>query len=84
MRETPDDLKNERNEFNHWSTLFKDKISEVLEELGDNTKIKQDHEVWDELKNKLREPLFWTSEITVRTISIQVLEEFIRAYFQTL
>ena len=78
LRETLDDLKNERNEFNHWSTLFKDKISEVLEELGDNTKIKQDHEVWDELKNKLREPLFWTSEITVRTISIQVLEEFIR------
>ena len=26
----------------------------------------------------MREPLFWTSEITVRTISIELLEEFIR------
>ena len=78
LRATLEDLKKERSEFNHWSTLYKNSISEVLETLGDNTKIKQDHEIWDELSTKLREPLYWTSEITVRTISIQVLEEFIR------
>ena len=78
LRETLDDLKNERSEFNHWSTLYKNSISEVLENLGDNTKIGPDHEIWDELRTKLREPLFWTSEITVRTISIELLEEFIR------
>ena len=82
LRETLDDLKNERSEFNHWSTLYKNSISEVLENLGDNTKIGPDHEIWDELRTKLREPLFWTSEITVRTISIELLEEFIRGVCQ--
>ena len=78
LRETLEDLKNERQEFVHWSTLYKNTLSEVLEELGDNAKIKSDHEVWDTLRTKLREPLFWTSEITVRSISIELVEEFLR------
>ena len=59
-------------------------LSEVLEELGDNAKIKPDHEVWDTLRTKLREPLFWTSEVTVRTISIELIEEFIRGVIPSL
>ena len=78
LRETLDDLKHEREEFAHWSTLYKNTISEVLEELGDNTKIKSDNEVWDTLIRKLRDPLFWTSEITVRSITIELVEEFIK------
>ena len=84
LRDTIEDLKNERNEFHHWSTMYKNTFSEVLEELGDNAKIKPDHEVWDTLRTKLREPLFWTSEVTVRTISIELIEEFIRGVIPSL
>lgn len=78
LQKTLEDLKNERQEFSHWSTLYKNTFSEVLEELGDNTKIKPDNEIWDTLRIRIREPLFWTSEITVRTITIELIEEFLR------
>ena len=52
-------------------------ISEVLEELGDNAKISSDHPIWDDLRVKLQSPLFWTSEKTLRTTSIDLVREFI-------
>ena len=78
LRSTIEDLQNEEREYSHWSTLYKNSISEVLESLGDNVKIKSDNQIWDDLRIKLREPLYWTSEITIRKISIELIQEFLR------
>ena len=77
MQKTLEDLKNERQEFSHWSTLYRNTFSEVLEELGDNTKLNQITKSGTPLELKF-EPLFWTSEIAVRTITIELIEEFLR------
>ena len=77
LYETIEDLEREAVEYEHWSNDPRKIISEVLEELGDNAKISSDNPIWDDLRVKLQSPLFWTSEKTLRTTSIDLVKEFV-------